>query len=97
LSQLLANLTSPDPVIQQSGLAPASRTHSGSASSLLPVGSALAVSPGTWEVISRDRTGDPYLAEIQATLIRPGQPIAAVSLHLLHLNEQWLLYETSTL
>jgi hypothetical protein len=97
LTQLLTSLTSSDPVVQDTGLAPALRTHPGSPNGLLPIGSTLAVSPETWEVIGRDRAGEPYLAKIQAALIRPGQPIETASLHLVHLDEQWLLYETSTL
>jgi hypothetical protein len=97
LTQLLASLASPDPVIQETGLAPALRTDLVSPSSLLPIGSTLAVSPETWDVVSRDRGGQPYLAKIQAELTRPGKPIEVVSLHLIHLDGQWLLYETSTL
>lgn len=97
LTLLIANLTSSDPATQETALVPALRANSEEPKGIiLPPGSTLAIIPGTWEVSGTDRTGQPYLGKIQATLTRPGQPPTAVSLHLIDTGTQWLLYETSS-
>lgn len=96
LTLLVANLTSSDPANQEMSLAPALHTDSAQPKKvILPPGSTLAVIPATWEVISVDQTGQPHLGRIQAALTRPGRPPTAVRLHLININAQWLLYETS--
>jgi hypothetical protein len=95
LTRLATALTSPDPNIQETGLTPALRTSTTPAVGVLPSGSSLTISADSWKVVKVDPAGHPYLAQIKATLIRPRQPAELVSLHLVFVENQWLLYETS--
>ncbi|GAA5154388.1 hypothetical protein GCM10023321_26120 [Pseudonocardia eucalypti] len=95
LRSLVTNLTSADPAVQETALPPGLRVMSRRPPGLLPTGSTLVMAPETWEIASLDQAGRPHLATIHATLTRPGEPAEALSLHLIHLDDQWLLYETS--
>jgi hypothetical protein len=95
LAALVSSLTSTDPGAQEAGLAPALRTSSGPPLAILPAGSSLVVDTATWDVMDKDDTGEPYTAKVDAKLTRPGQPVENVSLHLMKVDKQWLLYETA--
>lgn len=95
LAPLLTTLTSPEPRVQESGLAPALRSDEAVPQPILPTGSTLSVVPGTWKVVKTDAWKHPYLAEVQANLGRPNQESTRVSLRLVAMKDQWLLYETS--
>jgi hypothetical protein len=97
LTAFVANLTSPDPSVQERALAPSVRAAAGEAPGVLPPGSTVTLAPSTWSTRRVDDATDLDQATIRATVIRPNEPPADFRLLLVRVGDQWLLYDSSAL
>jgi hypothetical protein len=96
LTVLLKLLNSDDPNTQEGGIAPMMRKGPRGTHGLLPTGSKVQVMLETWTVLNVDEKNEPYVAWIQALVTVPSDKTPRhYDLHLIHVEDQWLLYSTS--
>jgi hypothetical protein len=92
---LVSRISSSDSDVQELALRPEMRARPNETPGLLPAGSSLALELSTWEAGYLDESGAPLSGTIQARLTLSAKPEITIDLHVVRLEDEWFVSESS--